>query len=345
MSNAGFRDRSSNLRHRTRLACGLIPVLNMLREHDIDIEQALRTAGIRRFELLDPAFTVSFEQELAIVEYALDRLNAPHIGLQLARRYHLHNFSVLGLALRACATVGEAFDLTARYPRLVWGVCEWSAHREGPSIVFQLSGGEGRVEHTLLERDMACIKTLFGEALDSELQVTDVAFSHPAAGDASVYEAFFDCPVRFEQSASRLTLPASELDRPVPTADPLSREFYEAQCARVSAEMDEPFRYAYLIRDQLSHMTPVPDLDGIAAKLGIEPRTLQRLLKRENTTFSEILREVRYKRAGDRLNYSHLSIEEIAEELGFNDAVAFSHAFKQWTGLSPRQWRAESGNK
>ena len=133
----------------------------------------------------------------------------------------------------------------------------------------------------------------------------------------------------------------AELDKKVPTADPLSKEFYEAQCARISADIDQPFCYSYLIRDYLSRMTPMPDLPGLAARLNIETRTLQRLLAKEEKTFSSILKDVRCKRAVDRLQYSDFSVEQIAQELGFNDAVAFSHAFKAWMGFAPRQWRAE----
>jgi two-component system, response regulator YesN len=34
-------------------------------------------------------------------------------------------------------------------------------------------------------------------------------------------------------------------------------------------------------------------------------------------------------------------IADIAEELGYSDAFAFSKAFKQHTGLNPRDWRRQ----
>ena len=85
-------------------------------------------------------------------------------------------------------------------------------------------------------------------------------------------------------------------------------------------------------------LTPIPSFEVLAVNLNVEPRTLQRLLKKESETFSLILKSVRIKRAYDTLQFSNLSHEKIAEDLGFNDAVAFSHAFKQWAGVSPKQW-------
>jgi AraC-like DNA-binding protein len=334
-----FTVTTSNLRYQTRLACGLIPLLNLLQDHGVDINAMLRDIKLHTFELFDPAFTISLEQELTIVETALDYIDQPGASLALARRYHLHNFSMLGLAIRSCATLGEVFELIIRFPRLVWGICETTGSIDHSSLRFELRSGPSRTERFLLERDLACIKTLFSEVLNSELQLSSVWFSYPAPQQPDDYIRFFNCPVTFGQATSGLIIPLAEIARPVPTADPLSREFYEAQCARMSADMDEPFRYAYSIRDHLSRMTPIPSLEQLAVKLDIEPRTLQRQLKKEAATFSAILREVRLKRALDRLRYSTYNAEQIALELGFNDAVAFSHAFKQWTGLAPGQWR------
>ncbi len=329
---------ANTLRHRTRLACGLIPLLNMLNSRGVAHEELLGAVGIRKSELIDPAFTISFEQELKLVEKALEFLPEPSASLELASHYHLHNFSVLGLAIRSCATLGDIFDLIMRYPRLVWGICETSGEIRDDVIAFELRAGSGREERFLLERDMACIKTLFSEALGGELELLEVHFAHDGPEQIEAYQEFFGCPVSFGQQDSGLSFPLSTLERQVPTADALSKEFYEAQCARIAAEIDEPFRYSAMIRDHLSRLTPIPGLEELARSLQIEPRTLQRQLKKEQETFSHILQEVRHKRAMDRLLYADLTTEQIALELGFNDAVAFSHAFKQWTGLAPRPW-------
>lgn len=329
----------SNLRHQTRLAYGLIPLLNFLQLHGIDTKDILSHIGIRKIEFIDPAFTITLEQELKIVEKAINLINRPQASLELATHYHLHNFSALGLALRSCATLGDIFEFIRRYPRLQWGICETLGEQHGNNIVFTLLAGDNHVERFLLERDMACVKTLFSEALNDEMQLIEVCFSHTAPDNCEAYNDFFNCPVLFNKPTSKLTFASSELARKVPSADPLSRELYEAQCARISAEIDDPFRYTYLIRDQLSRLTPIPNQETLSILLDIETRTLQRLLKKEGETYSNILKEVRFKRASDRLLFSRLNTEQIAQELGFNDAVAFSHAFKLWTGLAPRQWR------
>ena len=37
-----------------------------------------------------------------------------------------------------------------------------------------------------------------------------------------------------------------------------------------------------------------------------------------------------------------MSIEEISERVGFSDSANFRHAFRKWSGNSPRQYRKET---
>jgi len=312
----------------------------MLESHGQKADDFLAYVHIRKVEFTDPAFTITLEQELKIIEKALPYLSTNTASLELAGFYHLHNFSVLGLAIRSCANLSEVLELFRHYPRLQWGICETHGRLEGDELVFELHAGKTQLERFLLERDMACVKTILSEAIAKPIQLKSVHFSfaNKSAEKQQDFEAFFNCPVHFGAKQTEFYLPLSELEQRLPTADPLSKAFYEAQCARVSAEIDSPFLYSHLVRDHLSRLSPIPSLEYLAEQLNIEKRTLQRFLKREGETFSKILLDVRIKRASDLLRFSNKSHEQIAEELGFNDAVAFSHAFKEWMGLSPREW-------
>jgi AraC-like DNA-binding protein len=68
-------------------------------------------------------------------------------------------------------------------------------------------------------------------------------------------------------------------------------------------------------------------------------RTLQRRLAEEGASFSSLLRDAREEKAREYLARGGMAMEAIAGRLGFRDAVAFSHAFKDWTGQSPGAFR------
>jgi len=70
-------------------------------------------------------------------------------------------------------------------------------------------------------------------------------------------------------------------------------------------------------------------------------RTLARRLALERLTFAGILDDLRSDLANRYLNDAHLTISQIAWLLGYQEASAFTHAFKRWTGKTPREMRAQ----
>jgi AraC-like DNA-binding protein len=78
----------------------------------------------------------------------------------------------------------------------------------------------------------------------------------------------------------------------------------------------------------------------IARTLGMSERTLARKLSDEGLNFNEILQHLRQDLAVRYLAEGKLQVSKIAWLLGFRDVSAFTHAFKRWTGTTPRQMRA-----
>jgi AraC-like DNA-binding protein len=78
---------------------------------------------------------------------------------------------------------------------------------------------------------------------------------------------------------------------------------------------------------------------NVARKLAISTRTLSRKLRDEDVAFAEILEETRAALAKRYLAERDLPVSEIAWLLGYGEVSSFTHAFKRWTGTTPRQFR------
>jgi len=78
----------------------------------------------------------------------------------------------------------------------------------------------------------------------------------------------------------------------------------------------------------------------IARRLGTSQRTLARRLASEGATFSGVLESLRSDLADRYLADGDLSISEIAWMLGYGEVSAFTHAFKRWSGHTPREVRS-----
>lgn len=77
----------------------------------------------------------------------------------------------------------------------------------------------------------------------------------------------------------------------------------------------------------------------VASALEISPRTLQRWLGAEGTSFRALLDGARYARARELLRDPRRTITAIALDLGYADQGHFARALRRWCGQSPRALR------
>ena len=324
-----------------RLAYGLLPCITLLERENVDTDKLLERANIDRFGLLDPAYSISIDQEITFMRAAIERMSPRAWSLALAQQYRLRGFSVLGLAMQASTSALDMLKLVMRFPRLAWGFFDAQIHASGDQfrLEFLPQPRLGRSEGFLAERDFACALVLIREATQHTVSPVRISFRHPAPDDLRPYEDFFGCPVQFDAPRNEALIPQSIALHPLPLADPRMCAFYMAQCERMSQSMEQPFQVQDAVRARLLDARPIPDLPQLAASMFLSPRTLQRRLAAENARYSELLRDARRQRARQLLEGTARDMHSIAAELGFTDAVAFSHAFKSWFGQAPRDWR------
>ena len=85
------------------------------------------------------------------------------------------------------------------------------------------------------------------------------------------------------------------------------------------------------------------DLAGAAARLRLRPRTLQRQLAAEGTSYRAIIDRVRFAAACRLLRETRLPVAEIAHRLGYAEHPHLTRAFRRLAGCSPAAYRLEGG--
>jgi AraC-like DNA-binding protein len=78
----------------------------------------------------------------------------------------------------------------------------------------------------------------------------------------------------------------------------------------------------------------------VSDALYLTPRTLQRKLSAEGTSFRELLEAIKKQLCSFLLRHDHFTVASIAVILGYSEPASFIHSFQKWFGNSPERMRA-----
>ncbi len=136
-----------------------------------------------------------------------------------------------------------------------------------------------------------------------------------------------------------MAFPASLLARPVRGADRELRRILEASVADYSAVQQPGIvdQVVKVLRAQV--IFPETSIEDVATHLSLHPRTLNRRLQAEGTTFRKLLNQARFDVARQLLATTRMEITDIGLALGYADPSGFTHAFHRWSGAAPSEWR------
>jgi AraC-like DNA-binding protein len=169
-----------------------------------------------------------------------------------------------------------------------------------------------------------------------------VFFAHADHPSAEPMKQWFKCPLFFNASQNEIQIDETDLSRPIVGADPTLLPMIETLIADSISTNSARSSWREQVRGMFrQHLTEPGHLQkNIAAALHMTPRTLQRNLKTEGTSFHEELETFRKARILTLLASSQKSINEVAADLGYVDLRAFRRACRRWTGKSPQELRA-----
>lgn len=319
-------------------------LLEAARLHDIDASICLADTDLTIADIEDNTTEVQAGQELRMLRNILARVDDWHdfardVGLQ----YNFANMGILGYALLASPTIGDAMNAACRYAALSSTFLQLTRHDsdEGAVIEFDNSHVPSDVREFMLERDMYAITNL-APLLVGQLE-SDVTLTVEVPGFELPLERleFPKLTIEIDATSQRsaILIPADVLHLGMPAADAATAQACVQQCEDLLQARRQRRGLAARVRTRLIRDPgQMPSMAQIARELCITERTLHRRLAAEHTSYRALVDEVGVTLASALLE-SGLTVEETARQLGYSETAAFTRAFIRWAGEPPSKRR------
>lgn len=284
---------------------------------------------------------VAVEHWENLLEIAKDYLNDPLIGLHVGQTITTRHLGILGAVLSACDNFFTAIQRFERYQRLIFDVVPAQVEIL-PDCVELTWDIEGYHTGGLVDETGRTVMVQFGRSLirgKDTLQA--VHFTHAQPADVRPYEAYFGCPVLFEQPIPLIRFDLSMLTLALKSPDAALVAILDKHADQLLASLPSVEEIIEQVRKHIAYLLHQgePDIEQLADRLHYSQRTLQRRMTEAGTSFRKELNLVRYALAKSYLKDPRLQIVDIALLLGYSEHSPFTRAYKAWSGKTPQQER------
>jgi AraC-like DNA-binding protein len=314
------------------------------KEAGVELGPILKKAGLTLHQIEDPGARLRVRDQIRFLNLVAAAIRDDFLGFHLAQSADLREIGWLYYVLASSEMISEALKQGARYSSMV---------NEGVALKYVDSGevvttidyvGVSRhFDRHQIEFLVTMLVRICRQLTGMRLMPTRVRFAHHRESVSSEFVEFFGDDVQFDAAVDEVAFASTIKNIPVVGADPylnklLIRRFDEA------LHQQPANRGSFRSSVENAIVPLLPHGKGrageIAPRLGLSQRTFARRLSLEGHTFSDVLETLRSDLAQRYLTDENLSISQIAWLLGYQEVSAFTHAFKRWTGKTPRQARS-----
>jgi len=323
------------------------PLIKILVMNKVNLNSLLANTSIDLQDFTATDKTISFDQYQQLIINARNLSTDSIFALRLGEQSFLHHDGLLAARIMSSETVGQAMELLTRYQPLFtqFLLFDFELIENGDGVLTLTPHFElGESLPYFIEYTCSVIYSLgrfFLGGIDlghNGINAT-IRLSYPEPSMREEFEAFFSIPVKFNQTTNQLILSKKLLSQSLIFSNKDSAQYNDQICrarvTEISPDNTILDRVRFLIHRQIfSELS----LDLLASQLCISPRTLRRQLQDNNTSYKTLLESERKRVALSQIKKSEISVEELAEKLGYSDASSFSRAFKRWYGVSPKHY-------
>ncbi|BBB30492.1 AraC family transcriptional regulator [Neptunomonas japonica] len=327
-------------------SCHFVRVLLQQAESKgISSQMLLDSAGLTP-ELVEGAQARLTTEKLAkIVQLMWSNLNDETMGFYPSPT-KLGTFQMMGQLSINSPSLYKALKRATRFYSLVTDDYSFRLVRKGDecTFIYTPKDNEADKEHLIIEFTLIVWHRFASWLVGKHIPLSSTSFSYPSPAHVDEYKFMYPSPHKFNQDQNSFSFSSQYLNLPIIQNEESLHAFINRSPVDIflKPRNDESFSTRIRLYIEPLVFDGFPDFDTVAEKLCMANQTLRRKLKAEGTSYQQIKDLVRRDIAIYHLTQQSLSISEISCLVGFTEPGAFIRAFKNWTGVTPGDYRKES---
>lgn len=312
-----------------------------LEGYGLDPDPVFRAEGINPDSIFDAGARISYEQFQKVEMRAMELAGDPHFGLKAFETTRPAHLGALGFAWLASPSLRQAFERLHRYSRVIQDKLVIGLENEDGLFHVSLDAGVPAVDKKIREDSQLAITLKFCRVIaGSTLNPAKVCLQQARPEDTGAYFELFRCPVEFDCEKTELVFQDADVDKRLTGSN--------AELANLNEHIVVKY-LAHRAKQDIVNQVKAAIIDGlangavtekmVAESLYMTPRNMHRKLQKEDTSFKQLLTDVRKDLAQQYIQDRSKTLTEISFLLGFSEVSSFSRAFKGWTGVPPSEAR------
>ena len=302
--------------------------------------QALKLAQITPAQLNQPGARITARQMEVLSGAAMHELDDKALGA-FSRRLPWGSYGMLARASISAPTLGVALKRWCRHHALLTSNIALRVTTSGECAAITVEERKpGEVGEFGLVHVLRNIHGLACWYVDSRIPLRGARFPFAAPPHQDAYPLMFQGPLQFNAAQAEIRFDTRYLALPLRRDEKALQQMLQRALPLTVLQYRRDRLLVQQVRQALvAHPATTHSADGVAALLNISARTLHRQLKEEGASLQGLKNEVRCEGAKELLNRSDMPVKQVAAAAGFRNEKSFIRAFRDWTGVSPGEFR------
>jgi len=328
--------------HATSLTSGVLLMWETFEAHGLNNRELFERAGLNPAKLRNPDARYPDKRIIKLWEYALEAIDDPCLGLEVASHFYPTTLHALGFAWLASQTLKDAFERLIRYSRIITDVEKLSFEETTQDFRFKIHLPDDRPYFPYEDYDaaFAIVVHLCRLSCGNDFCPKHIVMQREEPACVDRFYALFRCSIEFSSDSYEIWFNKPDIGKQLPAANERLALMNDKVVMDYLVELDKD-DIVMQVKQKLIDQLPTGKVTqkDIANALHMSERSLQRKLAEHKTSYKKILDEVRKELAKGYINDARLSINEITYLIGFSEPANFTRAFKRWHGTSPSAYR------